>query len=380
MVGWRVPNVSTTVVFETATIADAIKAADRVAPNKGAAFDKASGIVLEIDPAAGTVVIKATNMDIFQMAWIDAVSMEGPATVWRLPSMLFTRHMAALPIGSGKEVTFRQNERQLHVEQGRTKARFNLIDADFYPTWAAFDPDDLTPVKDFGGRVALVEWAAAKDSIPLTGVHFDGELAIATDRYRLAAVPLVIAGLASPCTVPAGLLSSILKQTGEVSLAVDGTQMLLMPDEHTQIRCVLYGEKYMDARRVMDNNRDYPQVIKTKKAPLLEVINRTMNFTGSERFPTLRMFMGNEEIACMMTEREAGLIGDVHEIPGQAVHDRSELKFTPKNLVDALTQAPNEEIEIHYDPDRPNKIVYINGGSGYEAWVMPRRETGEATS
>jgi DNA polymerase III sliding clamp (beta) subunit (PCNA family) len=370
----------TTVVFETATIADAVKAAERVAPNKGAAFDKASGIVIEVDPANGTVVLKSTNMDLFHMAWIDAVSMEGEPATWRLPSMLFARHMAALPIGSGKEVTFTQVDRQLRVEQGRTKARFNLIDAEFYPSWAAFDPDELTAVKDFGGRIGLVEWAAAKDGIPLTGVHFDGELAIATDRYRLAAVPLAIPGLATPCTVPAGLLSSILKQTGEVSLAVDATQMLLMPDEHTQIRCVLYGEKYLDARRIMENNREYPATVKVKRPALLEVIGRAMNFTGSERFPTLRMFVGMEEIGCMMQEREQGMIGDVYEVPGQATHEKVELKFTPKNLVDALNAAPNDEVEIHYDPSRPNKIVYINGGSGYEAWVMPRRETGETSA
>ena len=370
----------TTVVFETATIADAIKAAEKVAPNKGQAFDKAAGIVMEINPDDKTVIVKATNTDVYHMAWISALTMEGPATTWRLPSMIFARHMAALPIGSGKEVTFTQVDRQLRVETGRIKARFNLISSDHYPSWSAFDPDGLTPVKDFGGKVALVEWAAAKDGIPLTGVHFDGELAIATDRYRLCAVPLEIPGLTVPCTVPSGILSSVLSQTGEISLHVDRNQMLLMPDDYTQIRCVVYGEEYLNARRIMDANRDYPQQIKVKKAALLEVMNRTMNFTGSERFPTLRMFFGNEEIACMMQEREQGMIGDVVEVPGQAVHDRTELKFTPKNLTDALGQAPNDEVVIHYDPERPNKIMYIDGGSGYEAWVMPRRETGEKSA
>lgn len=370
----------TKIVFENATIADAIKAADMVAPSKGQAFDKAAGIVLDIDPFQGTVVVRSTNMDVYRMAWIDAVEMEGDPVSWRFPSMVFAKHMASLPIGSGKTVTFFDVEKQVRVESGRTKARFNTLAIEYYPIWAAFDPDNLQPVTDLGGRIAQVAWACDKALAPLNGVHFDGELAVATDKYRLAAVPVTIPHLSEPITVPGGILNGVLKQTGEVLAGVDGSQLLLMPDEHTQLRCVIYGEEYLNVRRIIEGNRDYPQIVKVKKQTLLEVINRTMNFVGTDRFPTLRMFVGNEELAFMMQEREQGMIGDVVEVPGQAVHDRVEIKMTPKNLMDALTNAPNDEVEIYYDPDKVNRMLYVDGGTGYECWVMPRRETAEAPS
>lgn len=369
----------TRAVFETATFAAAIKDAEKVAPRKGQAFDKAAGILIELDPTQGTVVVRSTNTDLYHMAWIDTVELEGDPVTWRVPSQLFSGVMGSLPIGSGKQVEFidkvEGHARSLAMTSGRTKCKFMLIDHEYFPQWGAFDPDGLFPARDLGGRIAQVEWAAAKTEVPLAGVHLDGEYAICTDRYRLARVPLSIPDLPEPITVPAGIIGGILKQTGEVQIGVEGDTLLIMPDEHTQIRSIIYGNKYPNAKRIMKT--DYPKFVKTKKNDLLEVINRSLNFQGSNRTPTLRVFFGNEEIACMMSDAEIGLIGDVVETPGYCDHDRVEIKFTPQNLVSALNASPNDEVNIGYDPDKPTGILYINGGSGYDAWVMPRMDIGE---
>jgi DNA polymerase III sliding clamp (beta) subunit (PCNA family) len=367
--------------FETATIAEAIKAAERVAPSKGAAFDKAAGIVMEIDSTSETVCIRATNTDIFHMAWVDYVALEGEGKVtWRLPSRLFAAVLGSLPIGTGKQVTMEQKGNQLFLEQGRTKPRFNLISPDYYPSWPAFDPADLIPAPDLGGRIGLVEWAAAKSEVPISGVHFDGEKVVATDKYRLATVPMKVEGLEVPITVPAGLLGTVLKQTGEVLIGITKDQLLIMPDEYTQIRCVIYGQDYPPVDRIMENNRSHTHTVTFDKSDLLVLIDRALNFQGSDRTPTLRVFLGLEEIAVMMGNQEIGMIGDVLEVPGQCAHDRVELKFTPKNLQDILSNAPNDKVTFGYNPDKKKSLVYVDGGSGYEAWAMPRLDTGEKTA
>lgn len=368
----------TKVVFETATIADAIKKAARIAPGKGKAFDKAAGIVLEISPGTeAPVVVRATNLDIFSMEWVDAVEATGPSATWRLPSQLLAQVIGSLPIGSGLQTTFEEiidakGHSFVQVTNRRTKAKFNMMRAEDFPAWSVFDPDTLYPCEDLGGRIDQVEWAAAKsDNLPiLSGIYFDGSQCLATDRYRLAAAELKIPDLQHPVAVPAGLLGQILKQTGEVMVGIDGGQFLIMPDEHTQIRCVLYGQDYPKVERIMV--RDKPNKLIVKKAPLLEVISRANAFTGSDRFPTLRVYFGKEEIAVMMNNEEIGLLGDVVEVPGHCLHERFEIKFTPKNLVDAITKSPNEEILLGYDISNPKATVYVDGGSGYEAWVMPR--------
>ena len=236
----------TKVEFETATITDAIKKAARIAPSKGSAFDKAAGIVLTIDPEQGLVVVRATNLDVYSMEWVDTVSIEGEPTEWRVPSTLFNTFLTSLPIGTGKNVVFEEKEagraRLLHATSGRTKAKFNLMATEYFPAWDVFTPDGLVEVDDLGGRIGQAEWAAEKTGEPpLSGVHFNGSEVIACDRYRLAVAPLVIPDLVEPITVPAGILSQVLKQTGEVSLGVRNGKLLLMPDKTTQIMTVVYG-------------------------------------------------------------------------------------------------------------------------------------------
>lgn len=374
----------TRVVFETATFADVIKKADRVAPSRGNAFDKAAGIVIEIDPSSSApVIVRATDLNIFSMEWVDYVDVEGDKTTWRVPSKLFTQVITGLPIGTGKQITLEEVTQGAHsflqVTAGRTKAKFNLMMTDHYPEWPVFDPSGLLKASDLGGKLAQVEWAAAKtDSTPeLEGIHFDGEHCIATDRYRLAMTEMKVPGFTVPVTVPAGILGSILKQTGEVSLGIQGQQLLLMPDEHTQIRAILFGREYPNVMRIA--KRDHPSKVKVKKAPLLEMMNRAASFAGANRTPTLRMFIGREEIAVMMDNIEVGLLGDVIDVPGFATHPRIEVLFTPKNIIEPITYAPNEEVEICYDQDDPYKIMLINGGSGYECWVVPRKSIATET-
>lgn len=368
----------TKAVFETATFADVIKKADRVAPSKGNAFDKAAGIIIAVHPGdEANVVVRATNLNVYSMEWVDFVELSGEPVEWRIPSRLFAQVIASLPIGTGKTVTLEEvtqnGKTHLALSSGRTKAKFNLMQVEHYPAWSAFDPTNLIKADNLGGKIAQVEWAAAKSDADsqLEGVHFDGEHALATNRYRLACAELHIPDLPASVTVPAGILGQILKQTGEVMIGVTEHQLLLMPDDSTQIRAILYGGEYPKVERIM--NREYPDILKVRKTPLLEVMTRATAFAGADRFPKLRVFIGREEIAVMMDNEEVGLLGDVVEVAGYATHPRVEMFFTPQYLIDAVTFAPSEEIEIHYDHENPSRIVYIDGGSGYEVWVMPRK-------
>lgn len=364
----------TKVVFETATFADAIKKADRIAPKKGHAFDKAAGVVIEVDPTGPELaIVRATNLDVFSMEWVNILEWEGEPKVWRMPA-LFASVIASLPIGSGKTVTLEDDGRQIHVKSGKTKARFNPLDASYFPEWDVFDPDSMFSVNDLGGRLTQVEWAADKSAVPINGVYLDGSYAIATDRFRLAAVPLLIPDLETPITVPAGLLGSALKQTGEVQIGVENGMLQIMPDEHTQLKCVIFNEPYPNVNGVMA--RELPDKVTLNKGPLLEIMQRATNFATGDRIPSLQCFFGKQKIAVMMNNEEVGLLGDLVEVPGYCDHDRVEIRFTPKNIMDAISQAPNEQIDLYYDSSKSLNLVQIDGGSGYRAWVVPRTDLG----
>lgn len=357
-------------LFETATLADCLKKAAAVAPAKGQAFDKAAGIVLDLSPES--CVIKATNLEVFYTEWIDAVDVDENMT-WRLPSVLLASVIGSLPIGSGKTVVLEQKNNTIYIEQGRTKARINLLPLEYYPIWTAFDPEVCVDAGRFADRLKQVQWAASGNAAdhPFNGIHVSGEIIVATDRYRIAAVPLVIPGLQKPVTVPGGPLVAALGRSGDVKLGSEGDQLLIMPDEHTQVRAVCYGQEYPKYQNVM--KRDQPESITCNRTSLLEIMNRALTFSGSERTPVMRVFIGQEEIAVMMTNTEVGLLGDVVEVPGYATHARIEFTFTPKNLMDALGASPNDHINLYYNPAYPGKPLRIDGGSGYEAWIAPRK-------
>lgn len=368
----------TRVVFETATIADAAKKAERVAPSKaGSAFDKAAGTVIEINPGSvAPVIVRATNLDIFSMEWLTVVEAEGNPVTWRLPSKLLASVLGGLPIGTGKTVSMEainnpNGFQQLMIKQGKTTAKFNLMSTDYYPDWSAFDPALVQSVSGFGGRLAQVEWACAKSDPPLSGIHFNGSIAVATDRYRVASTPMSIPHLSEPVTIPSGVLSQVLSQTGEVKIGIHGGQLLIMPDEYRQLRAIVYDQDYIKFERVM--NRDFPNIIKIKKAAVLEMMVRAAGFAGADRAPVLKLYIGKGEFAVMMSNEEIGLLGDVIELDGQCDHKRLEVYFTPQNIMDPLTACPNEEVELHYDCTSRTKPMYLDGGSGFEAWIIPRR-------
>ncbi len=374
----------TKVVFETATLADAIKKADRVAPTKGTAFDKAAGIVLTIDPGTSLVTVRATDLRVYSMEWVTALSVAGDEQVeWRVPSKLFATVLNGLPIGTGKEVTLEEitngRNRFVQLTSGRTRAKFNLMVTDYYPVWDVFDPADLFECDDMGGRIAMVEWAAAKDAEPpLSGVHFTGTHVKATDQYKLTSAPLQMSTFIEPFTVPAGILGQILKQTGEVRIGLSQEGMLqIMPEPTVQIKAIVFGVEYPTAGigRIEALGRALPNRVKVHKEPLLEIMRRASAFSGNERFPVLRVFFGKEEIAVMMDTKEVGVLADMMDVPGYCDHPRIETRFGPDNIIGAIEHIPNDVLTIGYDKDNPKAPFYIDGGSGYEAWIMPRKGT-----
>jgi DNA polymerase III sliding clamp (beta) subunit (PCNA family) len=361
------------VTLEVAAIADALGRASTVAPDKGAAFDKASGIIIELHPTEEQIILRATNLDVFYTEWVDCLAIEGEVKQWRLPSKVLTAFVASLPIGSGKSVTFEENGKgTIKITSGRSTAQFRVIDPEtFYPEWFPFDEDNMTVIPNLGARITQVEWAASKD-VPALGIRFDGTDIMATDRYRLSVMPLKIEGMEDGITIPPSVLTAVLKKMGDAKIKVENNHLLIAPDTHTQLMIITIGEGFPNMGKVM--RRDYPEKIDIRKTELIDIIQRTMKI-ASDRFPVLKLFIGREELATMMAEEERGFIGDVIAVPAQATHARIEVRYHPNNLLDALLNCPSEKIELHYDPAAPKKaLLYIKDGSGYEVWLAPRQE------
>lgn len=367
----------TSVTFEVSTIADAVRRAAKVAPGKsGIAFDKAAGILFEINPGGQVqCMMRATNLDAFHTEAVSVVEAEGDPVQWRLPSQLMSSVIGSLPPKSGAHITFTQEGSKVKFSHGRMRGSMNLI-IDQFPDWEMQDTSNLSTVSSLGARIDLVEWAADSSAQPpLCGVYIDGEYLSATDKYKVARTPCKIEGLEKPVVIPAGILGNVLKALGDTQLGVMGTQLVLAPDDYTQVATVIYDVQYPPVGSIFAY--EYESSVEVSKAELLEKLNRAGQYAGAERNPVLRTFWGKGGLSIMMENSEIGMIGDTIDCPGQLDHRRIEILFSPKILVDAVSHAPDAKIKLWYDSTitdpKISKHIKIEGGAGYECIIMKRQ-------
>lgn len=369
----------TKVVFETAALAEALKKAGRVAPSRGAAYDKASGIVMQVAASLeGRVVIRATDTSVFHVEWVEAQEVEGEDATWRVPSKLLVELVATLPIGSGKTVTLEdvRGEHSHHIvmKSGRTKSKLNMMDPAYYPMWDSFSPDNLGLIKDFGARLSQVEWAAATTGgAPFAGVIFRGGYLLATDRYRFAVAPMEYPEELEDTIVPSGMLSSLLLQTGDVYVGRIDNQFAIMPNDFTQIKTVTYEPGEYPNILPGLQNINFTHHVSFPKADFLALAARANIFAGSDRTPTLAVIVGEGEVAVKMDDSELGMFGDSVPVDNQADHAPLTIHFNPKILTQGLNAAPSAEVTLHYALEGHNKVVKLDGGSGCEYWVSTKK-------
>lgn len=369
---------STRVAFEATTLADVVKRAGQVAPSKaGNSYDRAAGVMFDITPDGEVMaVVRSTNLDIYFMEVVDVAEASGDAVRWRIPARpldaILTNQVAG---GGNKQVVFddsKEKDKRLSITCGRMRAGLNLIDnSNGYPDFDVSDDLNYVTATALGQAIERVSWAVDKNgSDVLAGIHFDGDYAMATNRYRIARWPLQVA-LDHPVTVAAGILPQLLRQRGEVNFAIDGNMVVIEPDDFTRITINTFGGDYPPIRKIM--REDYPCEVTVRKDLVVAAVNSAMAVTGADRSPRLTVFFGLEQIAVYLRNDEEGYVGDIIDVAGQIPHDRIEKGFGPESLLDALSHAPSDKVTIKYDPTEAEKgSILVDGGSGYMVWLAPR--------
>lgn len=359
------------VTFETAALADAVSKAARVAPTKGAAYDKSAGIKIEVRPdGEHAVTIKATDLEVTYIEWVAASLPIGATEVdWRLPAQLLAGIVGNLPLGKSQQVTLSDDEKgYIKIASGKAKAKIRHLTGDVFPIWEPFDDMNLKEVSGFTQRVAQVSWACDKNMIPVTGVHINGTHLIATDRYRLAQVPCVVP-VDEPITVPLDVIVPMLKNVNDARMgAVDG-KFLLMPDGHSQITSVIFDASYPNISRAMHDDYTEHFVINTEQ--FRNALLRMMVLVKAERYPLCKLTIGGCRVHVLMDVPEVGEMEDEIEVVGADHQDDYEIQFTPTYLTDALGGTEKETVTFSYDRTS-NKIVRIKDSDEYSVWIVPR--------
>lgn len=369
---------TTTVTFETATLADALKKAEACAPRASAsdqAYGTAAGLVLEVRPGGDAPIrLRSTNLEVFYDEWVDCLDAQGPVADWRIPVSKFTGIVGALPIGSGKTVTFTQDGVWLKLQSSRTRSQVHMIPMTGYPVWGPYSEDDTVEVGGLGHRISQVSWACDPKEEPFTGIFFNGTHLVAANRHRAAMVPCDVPILRErPLTVPVKVLGPVIRHAGDVRVGISGNHLTISPDAHTQIRCSVYDANIPSISAFV--NRQYDSNFVVDKDLLIETINRMMSITkgNKDQVPTVKMLLGGGNLNLRVEGGKDGeWIEESIELLGQAEHFPVVLSFVPKTFTDAVGKSPDEKVQIFYKSDMGSKndIVRVDGGGGYQSWFV----------
>lgn len=362
----------TTVEFEIAGLNDALKRAARIAPTKGRQLETYAGLMFEVVPETeeenATVILRATNGDVFYREWLMPDAIEGDATDWRLPSVLVANVINSLP--QSKRVIFSDaaDSSRIEIKCGKLKATCRKIPPQHYPDWDYLEPDQLTQVTGFGERLEQVGWCVG-DTPPFNGIHITGAEMAATNRYRLARTPMQIDTLAEPITVPASVLAPIMKHVVDTKLGVVGNHLCMMPNDQIEIMCTIFDEDYPNLDRITSSQFGASAMF--DKSDCKGLIERVTSAGSTDRQIGLEFLIGEGRVELQLLD-EDHQVSDEMFLDGQCDHPVAHFKFTPQNFIDAVNKAPGEMVMFHYTPTNPKAIVKFESSDNYEVWVVPR--------
>lgn len=362
------------VEIETGAFADAAQKAGRVAPTKGSAYDRAAGLMLEVDSDQidRPVTIRSTDMDNTFLARLGALRVQGSGA-WRLPAGVLAGLAGQLPLGAGSTVILSDRGGKINLKSGKTKANLHTMDPSSFPPFAWFDESALVPVQNLAQLLERVSWAtdAGDRSDVLSGVHIDGERLVACDRVKMAEVPCKVP-IDHPITVPLSSLVMIMRNTAEVRILAVDQALHLMTDQDTQATSRIFGAPYPDLspmRKRVDSNDSFMEV---SVEGLLEVLRRQMVLCKGDRYPSIKVTFGDGVVQVAMDVPELGMIEDEIGAVGGALGTHDEMWFTPTVLQSALAVAGAPTVTISYLAGSPLTPVNISDGTGYRCIASTR--------
>lgn len=361
---------TTRVKFYVATLQAAVDRAARIAPNKGAAFDKAAGLVLDISPNEETARLRSTNLDVYYTEIVrDVIDYGDEPVSWRLSSSLLAGIISGLP--HDKEVTFvSDGERHVRITCGKRRAKLALMASDIFPTFDWPGDDGMDIVHGLTESISRVAWAAHADDIPFVGINIDGERLNATNRYQFAMVDCKVP-VSSPLTASLTLLSSVLRNLpGDAKVKAGNQKLYLSVGDEIRIIATTFAHKFPDLSEVMERRGSFAFTVKVQREALHSAISAMLVLVKSERYPRLNIHFLQGTIALAMSIPGVGDMVDEVEADFDDPDGELEIEFTPNYLMAALDASASKFVDLHVGPLR-TQLIKITDGTGYEASVMP---------
>ncbi|AUV60655.1 DNA polymerase processivity factor [Gordonia phage SteveFrench] len=367
----------TTIEFNNATLADAFKRANIVAPTRGRDFDLFKGFVIDVNPVDEYVTLRTTNGSLYYTEFLYPVSIEcdAPAT-WRVSSISTHGIVTALPV-SGQSKFIDEGGR-LRITSGRMRASTPFLKGGDYPDKEQFmyDPDGMYPTKGLGARMDLIGWGVNTDGLPpRAGLYMDEEYLCSSNGKVAMRVPndYKFADGRSNVVIPYHLIGPILRTLEECEVGVLGPNLVISPTEDIYIKCSLFEEKFDPVSRMMD--KEHEESCSFDKETIVGVLSRVSKIGASDRQIGLDVWIAGDMMTLAIKDRDsAEEIEESLMLEMESTHDPLKYLFSLETFTDVVSKAPGKTLTMHYNPSKTTSMVKFTAEEGFEACVMPRVE------
>lgn len=369
------------VTFTAKDLSYAFDLCNRVAPTaKGGAWDKAAGMVMDIEPSGRTTLL-ATDIDTAVHVVIEATDIKdapGETTRWRMSSLF----LAALVKKLTQPITLEHDGRRNAVvlKSGTSKTLVPLMDSTDYPELHM--PPGKKPV-DGANLVQLAErvmWAcdsAGKMSgSALAGLHADGTNIVGARHEGMGVldVPLEVD---SPITFQAQELIGLLKGFTDVRISADDSKVFMWVADDDWISASLIMAPYPAYEKLRRDN--YAHTVKVNRAGLLDCLDRMAIIAAQDRadMPKITLSISKTKLHMKLIVKD---VGDTEESVTitDGPEETFQIAFSLGFLMDAVRNVDGNFFEFSFGV----KGDEAKGGlsscrftdeTGWEGLLMPRR-------
>lgn len=363
--------ITTIASVHAATLHDVLQRASRVAPTKGAAYDKAQGIHLTF--SVDHVEVRATNMDVTFWQSISATLAEpyAEAITMRLPSNMLVAFIASLPMSGEQLVHVRVDDEKpkqviLKYANTRLQAKMNQIVGE-YPAFGPRDADAMTPAQELASKLEQVAWATGDTGV-LQGIRLDGETLFAMDSKRAARTPCKIS-LDEPVVAMLSALVPLVKLGTDIRIMAEEGKIYMALDESCQVTSTVIVAPYPTAvERLAALPLEGSFTI--NKVRLKDALGRLLIGVRTDRQPRCSLTVEPRALDMRLISAGTGEIEDSAAITDVKLAGDEPVKFifNPATLSEALEAYPGTAVRVRFGTNR--QPWYLRGEDDFEAWVM----------
>lgn len=318
------------------TLAQAVKVASAAA---GGSLPICNGVRFDVD--GPEVTVTCTNLDLTIRATVAITGGEPGSVV--VPVTFINRFLSG---ADGGTVTLTEADGTLVAESGEATISLHTLDASEWPrvSVAGGEPVELAPaaVADLRRIVMYAEHDPKQPNPFLQGVHFSGQQAEATDRYRFARVTL---GVDVPeAVVPWTALERVLRNaSGSVLFSADRTQATFASGNVEWTTRLIEGEYPTLDRFIRPSS---PHSLTLGTARLAEAVQLTRIMTGSDDGEGIILSVDGGKAFLRNRDVEQGEITDVVPCDGSLPWP---ITLQGRYLADVIDNATDDEITFGFE-------------------------------